>query len=186
MLGKTHGAAGVLSGLLLANYVFKDIHIVQTIGIVAVTTAGSLFPDIDHGNSTLTNRFPQISHYFSRYLTSCTVGFGDAKYTQSLISHRGYAHSIFMLISLFIYLLPVLFFGLDYFLIWVFLSVGIISHLLLDVVTIDGIRLFAPFSNKKFSLTYIRTGGIEEIIIRLLIITGIIYVIYKIFVGAIY
>lgn len=187
MLGKTHQAVGILAGLALTNYVFTDVPLLKEIPMVTLSALGSLLPDVDLHNSKFTNRFPNLSYVIKGYSATCTVGFGDANYTSSLLSHRGISHSVFILLPIFIFLSVLMshicivlsVFGASlligdavslYLQLFFFLMVGILSHILFDLLTINGVRLLAPFSNKVFSLIPLHTGGFLEGVLRVFIV----------------
>jgi inner membrane protein len=63
-----------------------------------------------------------------------------------------------------------------YYLIITGLSIGIVSHLLLDAMTMSGIPLFYPFSGKTFSIAKLQTNR-HEIIVMFLSILALVLVI---------
>ena len=83
-----------------------------------------------------------------------------------ILKHRGITHSlIFCIVGIIINR----YFGL-----------GILSHLVLDSFTIQGIRWFYPISDKSLGIKIVRTGGIlEKIIFFLIWIMIIIICLYR-------
>lgn len=83
-----------------------------------------------------------------------------------MLKHRKLMHSLFFVFIL--CLLIWIFFNS----LWLWVFIGYTSHIVLDGITKQGINLFYPFS--KFKITgFIRTNGIFEKILFVLIIVGI-------------
>lgn len=140
---RTHIAGGLALGYLALNKVpLLNIDPSDTKAFLIVTTGvilGSLIPDIDCKNSYISKR---------ARLTSCVA--------RKAFKHRGFTHSIVgalvMPLTLFFILQQT---NINSMHIKSFVrsfSVGIISHILLDVITIEGVSLFYPFNKKRFSL----------------------------------
>jgi len=114
MMWKTHLAFGGLIGLLLIPILKPS----QPIIFFAIVLFASLLPDIDHPDSKLGRKVKIISKLFK---------------------HRGFFHSIF---GVALFTLPFLYFKLD--LIAIPLLIGYCSHLLGDLITLEGIMPFYP------------------------------------------
>lgn len=114
MLGRTHAFTGLFVGLLLISQVQTTL--LDSFLLVLITIFGSLFPDIDSPKSIL-----------GRYVKP--IGW--------IFKHRGILHSVFPLAI--IYFVVNYFFGFTYALAF---SAGFISHILLDVVTREGVHIF--------------------------------------------
>src|SRR5690606_21165216 len=103
-----------------------------------------LIPDICHGGSKIGRSFPVVS-----------------KIINTLFGHRTFTHSlVFLLLAalLFQTFLPNEAIAAG-------LLVGMASHLLLDMATRNGIKLFFPFKlTVRFPLT-VKTGGTAEYVI---------------------
>lgn len=160
---KTHLVGGLFVGLV-------GIKALNTVGVdlgssineaifISTSVIGSLLPDIDHKGSYIGRR---------------------AKITSSLISslfeHRGATHSPIIITS-FMFILNLLFSkfvasGPIVTIVFLGFYVGMMSHVLLDMVTKGGVPLLLPISKKKFSLTNIKTGSLGE----QLIMTGLVLV----------
>ena len=127
--------------------------------------AGSLFPDIDHKGSYIGRRMK---------ITSGIVS--------SFFKHRGATHSP-IIMGGFVYLLYLLsraFFPLD--IIPILLSgffVGIMSHILLDMITKGGVPLLYPLTDKKINLTNIKTGSNGENFVLFLMVIILIFIGFK-------
>ena len=136
MTGKTHIIGGITAGLAFAQ--ITNYEAVLLLGAGAV---GALIPDICHGGSKIGRTFPVIS-----------------KIVNTLFGHRTFTHSlVFLLLAVFLFnaFLPneAIASGL---------VVGMASHLLLDMATKNGIKLFFPFKvTVRFPITA-RTGGKAE------------------------
>lgn len=139
MTGKTHIIGGIAASLAFAQITNYEPLILLGAGAV-----GALLPDICHGGSKIGRTFPFAS-----------------KIINGLFGHRTFTHSL-----LFLFLVGYLF--------TVFLPnealaagllVGMISHLLLDMATKNGIKLFFPVRmTVRFPLTT-KTGGTAEYVI---------------------
>lgn len=136
MEGKTHIAGGIAAGLLYLTY---GGPVEEELLFMGSCILGSLIPDIDHTGSTLGRKVPILDNIIS-----------------GVFGHRTITHSL-----LFVILASWLFkwtswppdFELG-------ILIGINSHLVLDMLTKDGVQFFWPFKIKiKFLIT---TGGILE------------------------
>lgn len=131
---KGHLRGGLLTvGIVLAASPagISSLGITDILILSASTMAGSLLPDIDHPQSVIGRRLPITSGFLHK-----SVG------------HRSLTHSIFFLIATF--LLPVL---LDYPLIGIGLSLGTLSHILLDLLCIgSGVAFLYPIYKRRIQL----------------------------------
>lgn len=115
---------------------------------------GSLLPDIDHPSSRVGRMFPQVS-----------------KPLAAVFGHRGFTHSLLAILALVAVLaytshthaasLPAATAAA--------VSIGYLSHLLADYLTVRGIPLFWPYRRPggDYALPYLafRTGGPVEIVL---------------------
>lgn len=173
MTAPNHIVGGiVITGISLS---FWDINIFSKSSYLSICIFSSMLPDIDHTKSLIGKMF-----------------FPLAKYLDVRFGHRTITHSITLLIPLFIFSC---FFelniinpyfqrsGLDFSLIFFF---SFLSHLILDMLTIDGIPLFYPFlknpcvipSNPNLRF---RSGNIKSEAIALFIFTFILFSSYNLF-----
>ncbi len=129
MMFRTHLAFGFLIGLLSIKYLTPR----NQVFFIALCLLGSLLPDIDHPRSKIGKHVKIISVFFE---------------------HRGFFHSGFAvagLVVLFVSLAKLNVYTLG-------LIIGYASHILIDVMTKEGIMLLHPFS--KFRINGImRTGA---------------------------
>jgi inner membrane protein len=145
MMGKTHLAGGVFTAAVpFAFDTSPELGVLFAGGAVL----GSLLPDIDHADSTIGRRLVVVSLPI-----------------QLLVGHRGATHSLlaagvagaaaaFAAAAFMQSLLGGLAVGLG-------LAAGYVSHPLLDAATPHGVRLLAPFSQRRFK-GRTRTGGLAD------------------------
>lgn len=155
MTKETHSSGGILLALIglqyFLNTYLNDYNILYTIVLVGVyfysSYIGSLLPDIDMRSSYISKRHPLLSKHFGR---KCR--------------HRGFTHSL-----LFLFILSK---GCELLVLIgqhniVFISVstgfllGYLSHLVLDILTKEGIELFFP-CRINFKLLPIKTNSKPE------------------------
>lgn len=167
MMGKTHRLAGLSAGILVGSKLIVSPYTPEQFIIagafMGACTVGSLLPDIDHQNSLISKKMK---------LTS--------KIVSSLFEHRGVTHA--PLIHAFI--LGILYLTINIYLSeYVFVSyickallsglyLGILTHIILDLLTIKGVPLLFPLTsiNVKQHLLPLKTGKYERFI-RVLIAT---------------
>lgn len=173
MTGKTHAAAGTITGILLTDAFLtsasvneeKDIPLATV--LITATIVGSIFPDIDMKKSLIS----QLLFPFRFGYWMLEKIFGDKWFR-----HRGITHTLILpLILAVIALIPSLNPYIYY--ICIGLIFGILSHLLLDMLNPVGVPLFGPISSKTFRLLpksfSITTGTIfENVFFVLLILVG--------------
>ena len=155
MTGKTHFTASILTISSTCIVLNNPLHIAL---FAAGNFYGALVPDIDVNNSIGRHTFPltsKVYDFFHFFLTM--MGVDD-----TLFSHRGIMHSLFI---------PIIFFIaanknttiFSYFLSGLF--IGYITHLILDFITSGkkGLALLSPIINYRFKLPiYIKTNGFFE------------------------
>ena len=134
MKARTHLSFGFLSALL-----FSPFFIADKIIFIILSMFGSLLPDIDKPGSTLGKKIKPLSWFFEQ-----TLG------------HRTFSHSLLFVLLLILVTYPII--GLSY---AAAISIGMLSHLGADSLTISGIRPFYPLHKFRVS-GYIRTGGFSE------------------------
>ena len=139
MTGKTHIIGGLAASLAFAQVTSYDPVLLVGAGVI-----GAVLPDICHGGSKIGRAFPMVS-----------------KVINGLFGHRSFTHSL-----LFLMIVAVL---LHSFVanesVTAGILVGMASHLVLDMATRNGIKLFFPLKIRvRFPLTT-RTGGTVEAIV---------------------
>ena len=140
MMHNTHAALSGLFGLLFVKMFPFDTLGQATLFLVLVVIFGSV-PDLDHENSKISKRYPKISSAL-----------------RMLFTHRSFSHSIFPVILFFF-----LFRYLGYPTVALGISFGIITHLIGDAITVEGINLLAPFAHFKIE-GFIHSGTFMETI----------------------
>lgn len=155
MTKETHSSGGIIVGLIAFNtFITKLIpnysvvyQIFLTFLFFHASYIGSLFPDIDMKSSFISKRYPFIAKKFGK---KCR--------------HRGFTHSF---LSLFLF---ILFFEVAYiitdkniimFCVGLGFILGYISHMILDLLTSEGIELFNPWRINLHILP-IKTGSKAE------------------------
>ncbi len=147
---KTHLALGVLAGLFFMKLVSLD----EPWVFLAIVAFSSILPDIDTKNSWIGRRFRPISWIFSL-----------------LFGHRKLFHSIIFALLIFI----VLNYLLASYIAAAFL-IGYVVHVLVDGLTVNGIKPFFPLS--RFEIKgFLRSGDLMDNLLFFLIIAGIVYLV---------
>ncbi len=164
MKGGSHLILGIAGAALVHTHVqplaATPLDYALVFGAAAI---GSLLPDIDHPNSTITNGLGCVGALLS----------GVARFVGG---HRGVTH---MLLTWFVVSWLVLFAMAIYVRgnagIAIAFSVAYLLHLLADAITVEGVPLFAPLYSKRVCLLpgaiAIRTGSFVEYL--LLVVTGV-------------
>lgn len=142
MKGSTHLSAGILCGIMTVS-TMKEIPPSEAFTIVSLSAVGSLLPDLDNSWSYIGRKFTAIAWLI-----------------QHLIGHRTALHSAVFWGALSTVAYTIMPMSLKIFV--VALSIGIISHLILDAMTVSGIQLFWPLWTRRFRLTHARTGGLLD------------------------
>lgn len=162
--GKTHIAGGIALGYLAFNNIdILNVNLCDEKTFLLATaglTLGALLPDIDHPRSTITNKVKPIGYTFS-----------------IVFKHRGFTHSLLGSIIM-TFLLAILFAALNINkaampILLKSIYIGIISHILLDMLTPTGVCILYP-SNKRYSIGGFRIGGFGELILGFIFL-GIAY-----------
>ncbi|RME55236.1 metal-dependent hydrolase [Candidatus Woesearchaeota archaeon] len=150
MIFRTHLIFNILMGLILVQYLSPT----QKWLFLTIFILSGLLPDIDTTKSKIGRRYKKTSFI-----------------ANLLFGHRGLLHTIYPPLLLFI--------TFDYFGLGVlgFASLlGYLSHLLLDMLTLQGLQVFRPIS--KFHVRgFFRTGGFLETLFQACLIIILVYVI---------
>ncbi len=135
MIGKTHLLFGILLGIFYLDYFKFSGNKVLFFIIIGLA---SLLPDIDHPNSIIGRKIKPISSIIN-----------------FLFGHRKLLHSIFFLAAV----------GLLSFLLWplyfIPTFIGLLSHILLDTLSKEGLNLLYPFNIIDIK-GFIKVGGLIE------------------------
>lgn len=153
MMGTSHMLIGAAAGLGAAYLLQAP----APLELMAVATFTALLPDIDHPQGTLRRKIPLVDDLLLFWLP-----------------HRGITHTVaaLALVSLVAFLLYHQ--ALISLPIAVAIGAGYASHLLADMMTISGLKVAWPLSDKTLHLwPGLRTGGITESLVCLVVFVGI-------------
>ncbi|MFJ7738360.1 metal-dependent hydrolase [Lysinibacillus sp. NPDC097287] len=136
MLGNTHIVGGITASLA-----FAQISNENPIVLVGAGVVGALLPDICHSGSKIGRTFPVSSRIVNK-----------------LFGHRSFTHSL-----LFLFLVAILMDAIvPYRSLIIGILLGMASHLILDMGTKKGVKLFFPIKIAvRFPIT-IKTGSKAE------------------------
>ncbi len=139
---------GILVGLFLLDYLKPVSPIVFMVGFVV----SAVLPDIDYPKSVVGRKVRSVS-------TILNFFFG----------HRGFLHTIYP--SLLLFFILVIF---QQHTLAVAVVFGYALHLMLDALTIDGVKFFWPFWRARFK-GWLRTGGVIEIVILIGVLVALVF-----------
>jgi len=153
MLGRTHRAAGLATGAAIAY--FTDMGYTAAAITTVGAVLGSLLPDIDHKNSTISRRAKPVG---------VAIDF--------FVVRRNLFHDFKIYLILFILAFHMLH---PYLAFWSPVFLGIATHLLLDALNPEGIPLFGK---RRLHIASFKTGGIFDLILGILLgVCGIAFVV---------
>ncbi|MEG1254584.1 metal-dependent hydrolase [Clostridium sp.] len=170
MTKQTHSSGGFLVALLAIypmiikptnDYTFS--YQILLIGLYFYSAnMGALFPDIDLKSSYISKRYPFI-----------------AKYLGKKCRHRGFTHSLLFLLLLYLLCLFLIFIS-QWNIVIIALCYGFLfgyaSHLFLDILTHQGIKLFFPVDLNIHILSFKTNSAGEKIFSKILKIFTIILI----------
>ncbi len=147
---KTHLFFALFISFLFLNYFNLNYFIL-------VLVFSAVFPDIDHGKSWIGRKVKPLSFIIN-----------------FIFGHRKFIHSLFF--ALILSFILKIFFNNYY----IPFLIGFLSHLVLDILTKQGVYLFYPF---KFRIHgFIKTNGIfERVFLVFLVVANLTYIIKYIF-----
>ncbi|MFD4490164.1 metal-dependent hydrolase [Lysinibacillus fusiformis] len=150
MQGNTHIVGGITASLAFAQ-ISNDNPLV----LVGAGVIGALVPDICHGGSKIGRKLPIIS-----------------KMVNSLFGHRSFTHSL-----LFLFLIGMLLHTfIPYKSITIGILLGMASHVLLDMGTKKGVKLFFPVSiSVRLPLTTKTGSKVEKVVFTLLTMLSVFF-----------
>ena len=155
MTKETHSKGGYIIALLLLPYIYDTFMMEYTLSYRIVllfiyayfTYLGSLLCDIDMKGSYISKRFPIIYKLFGKRF-----------------KHRGFTHSL-LFIGGIAFLGDMVIVSSDnnvvFTCIFSGILAGVISHIILDLITKEGVELFYPISI-NFSILPIKTSSKTE------------------------
>ena len=158
MMGKTHIMVGVTYGVLLLPSVVttKQYTPIEFSAIVGGLVLGSLLPDLDHPHSFASQFIPLVGRFVS-----------------SVTRHRGLLHSVLGVLMWFVFSASLTSIvsavvGQPVPIVAKFstgLIMGYILHIVADMMTVSGVKLFYPLK-QNIELPLVKTGGIREMMFR--------------------
>jgi len=146
MVGRTHVAAGILAASYLSGIL--DLDAADRFTCFVAAACGSLYPDIDHPGSHVSQYLGPISTIYN---------WAERRVMPAGMQHRGITHTPILLVILF---LVGLFTEADVYILAAWL--GTLSHLVLDTLTVSGIPVFWPLTARRFRVLSIKTGSAQE------------------------
>lgn len=117
-----------------------------------VAAIGAILPDIDHPKGWLSQKIPLLHYPFK------------------VFGHRGATHSL--LAALIIFGVMGAIFGGS--VITMGITIGYVSHILLDLLNPRGVPLFYPITKEKYKIARIHTGEWGEYVVGGLLIASIV------------
>lgn len=160
MQGNTHIVGGITASLAFAQFSNDNPLILVGAGVI-----GALLPDICHRGSKIGRTFPII-----------------AKLVNTVFGHRSFTHSLLFLLLVMLILNTLI----PYRAISIGVIVGMASHIVLDMCTKKGVKLFFPASvSIRFPLTTKTGSKVEGIVLMLLSMLSI-YLSYELIARFIY
>lgn len=160
---QTHILGGALVGTIICNIYNPDI--INSGLIISSSMLGSLLPDIDCKTSYIGNRLKLTSSFVSAFTKHRGI-------THAPLTAGGLVFLIFFVLNKFININLNIFWGL---------LTGIMSHILLDSFTVQGIPLFYPITKKKFSFCKITTGKTGELFVFFILLILFIFFLLKLY-----
>lgn len=132
MRGREHLVFGITTSatLALAMYSPDSVYFAHPAIFTGLAAVGSLFPDIDHPDSTISRKCRLLSNVVSLFIKS----------------HRTYTHDLALILPIAILLsthYPII---LGFFF-------GYIGHLIMDLLTVSGLPFFYLFQKKSIHIT---------------------------------
>lgn len=172
---RTHKIGGTCSGIVASALLFADNPTALTLFssslLILGANLGSVMPDIDKPTSKIGRKplIKPISILIHKKFGHRTI---THSVLVSLISLSVFVASSYMFRDIFFYLYSNLTIGF---------SIGYMSHLLLDSLTVQGIPIFYPFDKTRYRFCNFKTRKHEEIVSALcLVITGfLLYIILR-------
>lgn len=195
MTGKTHFGIGVMSTIILSEY----IHFGLSLPVLGICGLASILPDIDHPKSAINKYILPMKSKSFKIAIYITLGvflivlnyfYFDTAYLEAMgifliligtSAHRdGITHSLTGLlcfIGIFGYLAETYSYK-DFIIPF---SIGYGSHLIGDMFTNRGVPLLYPFKKKKFRMpiTFSVGSGWGNMVEGLIIAAGLIYLTFR-------
>ncbi|MGL4737307.1 MAG: metal-dependent hydrolase [Cellulosilyticaceae bacterium] len=151
MTYRTHIIGGIALATLMSRAVEPQLgtEIVLYYGMAVV---GSILPDIDHPRSWLSQQIPVLHYPFK------------------IFGHRGATHSLLAAAIVF-FIMGAIFGGS---VITTGITIGYVSHILLDMLNPRGVPLIYPITKEKYKIARIHTGEWGEYVVASILIVRIV------------
>ncbi|MCQ4923013.1 metal-dependent hydrolase [Tissierella carlieri] len=181
MTGKTHVVIGITAALTVSFGQPVENQLI----VVLASAVSSLIPDLDHPKGKLNQKILLINNNFYRILFYLSLGslfmylyysnqisvflyLGLISFLIGISSHRGFTHSIIgFLASTSIVTLGTVNYGLTS--VYSGFAIGYVLHIIADLFTTKGVKLFYPLKNNiSFPIKIKTNSKAEKIIFRLL------------------
>lgn len=143
---KTHAATGALAAILgIKHGLLGVLSLSASHGFIIFVLLGALLPDLDHPKSKMGRKVPILSHLLKFFA-----------------GHRGLYHSLLGCgVTAFLAFLAFRFFGMNWELYVFAITLGFISHLVVDSLNPKGIAWLKPFHGARLKGP-IKTGSFLE------------------------
>lgn len=172
---RNHLKSGALLGVVAIDRLYEgNLANLTQLGLLGLgsfalgLSLGSGLPDIDHHKSLIAQKLKAIGWVISRFF-----------------SHRGFTHSVAFVISVYIcFMFGEKYVPSEYSLSYRYFAFGTVfgssAHILMDMFIGNGVRLFAPISQRKFSFLKIRSGSKAEATFhKFLLFLFVVYLIFR-------
>lgn len=151
MTGKTHMIIGIAAGAGISALCLQQNHSLLEMGLfTGMTAVGSLIPDVDHPNSTISRCLPPVARLLYKFYCAAGKMFGDDIAQVYMLQHRGICHSFSACLSTILLLSFILFLDEPGVVVLWGIVLGMLLHILADSLTPAGTMLLAPFSIHYF------------------------------------
>lgn len=189
MLRKTHTLFAATCSIAIQNLI-PELSLGTGLLFLCGSVIGSSLPDVDTDAHVIRIYEAPFSKIYNFIIVKGCWNFGNEKYIDTISRHRGVTHSLVPLFffTLFTSLISLLFptvkriYLLTFF---IGISLGILSHILLDMLNTQGIQLFAPIYTESFICPFspqITVGGFgEKILSFILFILFVIVFMYRLY-----
>jgi inner membrane protein len=163
MTGRTHDLAAITAlGVVVLTQPMGTVSLATAFVAVFANLIGGIAPDIDQPTAPFWRNLP-VGSYFGRLFGNLIGG------------HRFITHSILGVIiagyltNLLLFFLQPIMPNVDIGLVWWAFMIGLVSHLVMDMFTKEGVPLFLPFPFKiglpPFKRLRLTTGKSVEILV---------------------
>ncbi|WP_332632795.1 metal-dependent hydrolase [Halalkalibacter flavus] len=139
MKGTTHLIGGVTAAVIYENQFPGTIN--EPFLFYTTALAGAIIPDICHPKSMIGRRLPIVSRTIS-----------------TVFGHRSFSHSLLFLMIVYLLTEQLTIQGANAIQLGLLLGVG--SHIVLDAITPQGVKLFYPIKMNVRTPIYVKTGSV--------------------------